>query len=435
MLVSLSANHATVPLPTLEALARLAQDGATQVADAHPSILGTVVVSTCNRFEAYLDVDESWSPAPAIIATVHRLAAAAGLPPGHLRDGMEVNHGSHAARHLFAVTAGLESVAVGEEEIVGQVKRAADHARGAGTASGELDRLFQRAVEASREARGSTGLSESGRSLVRLALDLASTRVASWSEARVLLIGTGRYAATSLAALRALGVRDIRVHSVSGRAEKFAASHDVAAVRAEHWEEQAGDSDVIITCTSASGFVLDRRTLEIGRDLAARSDTRPRMLIDLGLPRTIDPDVLDLPGIDLLDLETIRIHAPIDEFTSVARARESVAAAARRFATSTRQQDVSDAIVTVRGFIRGIVDEEVHRLRSTGRLSAETERSLQHLGGVIMHRLTARGRHLAATGDARRWIAGVDAVVGEPPPNHDPSDRPRAPGFPTRTPE
>jgi glutamyl-tRNA reductase len=416
VLVSISASHKNMPFEMLEELSGVGSGIHSDLVAAHDTIRGVVVVATCNRFEAYLDLtDDEWaSPVPAVGATIDHLASLTGLSARTLRESFDFAHGNGVAHHLFSVAAGLESVALGEDEIAGQVGRSLDTSREHHTTTSELERLFQRATEASREVRNSSHVSVAGRSIVRLALNLASTRVGDWATARVLLVGTGRYAAASLAAMRELGAHDIRMHSVSGRRQTFAIGHGVPLISHDEYELEVALADVIVTCTTSSGFALDAAIMQQGRATASRSDLTPprqQVLIDLGLPRNIDPDTATVDRVHLLDLETVRIHAPIDELSAVAAARNAVRAAATRYATKARSQDVAPSIVAVRQFVRTIVDDEVDRLRSRGRVDADTERALQHLGSVLMHRLTAQGQQLAASGESQRWVDGVEAVL------------------------
>lgn len=431
MLVSISATHQNTSFETLEKLSTIGAGNSAALAGAHDAVRGVVVVSTCNRFEAYLDMadeDESESRVPAVSAVIHRIAQLSGLPPRQLRESVEFVHGNAVVRHLFSVASGLKSVALGEDEIAGQVRRALESSRTGGTTTSDLERLFQRATEASREVRSASNVSGAGRSIVRLALQLASSRVADWEIARVLLVGTGRYAAASLAAIRDLGVRDVLMFSLSGRGHRFAAGHGVPLVSREAYETEVALADVIVACTTSTGFALTRETLRRGREnIVALRGTRAtgrQVVIDLGLPRNIDPDVANLSGVDLLDLETIRVHAPIDELTNLAHAREIVDAAAHRFVTSSRSHDISPSVAAVRTYIREVVEEEVSRLRSLDKLDAAGEKALLHLGSILMHRLTVQGLQLAASGDAQKWVDGVESILGVRPAPHRTGTRP-----------
>ncbi|CAN5314905.1 glutamyl-tRNA reductase [soil metagenome] len=417
MLVSISATHQSVPFETLESLSAQTRGIGPTIADAHESIRGVVVVSTCNRFEAYLDVMDAdgASPLPALQAAIDQVADLSGVPAATIRQSAQLDHGAAVARHLFSVASGLESVALGEDEIAGQVKRSIEVSRAEGTATSDLEQLFQRASEASREVRAAAPLSLAGRSLVGLALDLAASRVTDWNSARVLLVGSGRYAGACLAALRARGAHDIHLHSISGRGHKFAHSHDVPIVSADDYAAAVASADVVIACTTADGFVLDADTITRGRLALEAAPVASQLLIDLGMPRNVDPQVMTAGGLEVLDLETIRLHAPIDELAHLDEARRVVASAADRFATKSRGQDVSPAVVAVRTFVSGVVDDEIARLAGAGSMTPETERALRHLGGVLMHRLTTRGHDLAGAGEGSRWLDGLETVLGIPP--------------------
>ncbi|CAN7332848.1 glutamyl-tRNA reductase [Microbacterium sp. LjRoot45] len=404
MLVCLTAHQRTTPLDSLERLAGMGDEVAVRLKASHDEIRGAVVLSTCNRFEAYFDLDDA-SPVPAMDAAMEQLSGLAGLPFRTVRDTVEFAQGHRVAKHLFSVAAGLDSVAVGEDEIAGQVRRALDAARRDGLTTAPLEQLFQRATEASRAVRNSTRLGESGRSLVRLAVDLAGSRLDDWSQARVLLVGTGRYAAASLAALRDVGARDIRVHSRSGR-QRFAHREHLTVVDAADYAAEAATADVVVTCTTTT----HEYALTADDHAVARAGVRtPQVIVDLGMPRNVDPGIRALPGIELLDLETVRVHAPIDENATLGHAREIVDAAARRHAAAHRVHEVSPAVVALREHVRGVLESEVAR-----GASAETEAALRHFSGVLLHGFIARGHGLAAGGHGTEWADAIATVL--PPP-------------------
>ena len=412
MLLSLSANHKNTTFEVLEILSAADAELLPElVRSAHPAIIGAVVVSTCNRFEAYIDVDETAgvSPVAAMNAVFDSLAQVAEVDANHLRDTVHFAHGNAVAQHLFSVASGLESVVIGEGEIAGQVRRSLEHARTVGTSSPELERLFQRASETSRQVKTSTVIGETGRSLVRLSLDLAESRITNWAECRVLLVGTGRYAAASLAALRDRGVTDVRVYSVSGRGAKFASSHNLPLVSRVEYPREAALAGVIVTCTTAPHFVIEAETLSAGRNIlqsapgeAERSScpvqtgslslgphqpgqAERQLLIDLGLPRNINPDVRDIAGVELLDLETIRRHAPLDEEHIVREARALVDSATRKFIDVGHERSVTDGVVALRKHIFDLLDAEITRIAGKTDSAATTEEALRHFAGVLLH--------------------------------------------------
>jgi len=432
VLICLSASHKNSSFDVLEKLSVGANDTAGGILERHPALVGAVVVATCNRFEAYLDLDEPLgsSPLSAVHAAIDGVSASTGVAVDVLRNTLDLVHGSGVAEHLFAVTSGLESVVVGEGEIAGQVRRSLEQARLSRTTSPELERLFQRASQTSRGVKNRTGIGAAGRSLVRLALELAESRITDWAQTRVLLVGTGRYAGASLAALRDLGAEDVRVYSPSGRAQKFATSHQITAVAESAFAIEAAEADLILTCTTADTHVIDAALLHSGRALslqlpAAEARTLPscpmkdapteiprRLIIDLGLPRNVDPDVTDLAGVELLDLETIRIHAPLEELNATSDARLLVGRAARKFSAVAEEQSLAPAVVALRSYVFDLLDGEIERARNRGDNSEQTEAALRHLAGVLLHTPMVRSRELARAGEQAAFLTGLDALFG-----------------------
>lgn len=411
MLVCVSANHRATPLADLERLTAAESRIAAVLPAAHAEIAGSVVVATCNRVEAYLDVADGDDLDVAVAATIDELARAAEIDRRTLREQVDVQIGNRVAHHLFAVAAGLDSVAVGEEEIAGQVRRAYDAARTGGTTTRALEYLFERAAEASREVKNATPLAESGRSLVRLAIRLVESRIVTWADARVVIVGTGRYAAVTLAALRRAGATRIAVVSWSGRADAFAARHGIRA--AADVAAEIARADVVIACTTRR--CIDATLLAEGRGRSLQPAGQ-QVIVDLGMPRNVDPDVTEVAGVELLDLDTLRLHAPIDEDRTLRDARTRIADAARRHARGRRVHDVSGSVVAVRGWMNELIEAEAARLRARGGASApESERAMRHFAGVAMHHLIARGHALAAVGDGEEWARAVRAVFAAAP--------------------
>ncbi|GAB3615726.1 glutamyl-tRNA reductase [Okibacterium endophyticum] len=426
MLLCLSASHKNAPFALLEQLSS-SGDAVTARINEHVSadaLAGAVVISTCNRFEAYLDVHDDGSGATAAITDA--VANAAGVTPDTLHSMWNVHEGKAAAEHLFAVSSGLESVVVGEGEIAGQVRRALESAREAGTTTSALERLFQRAAHTSRGIKNTTPIGRAGRSIVRLALDLAESRISDWSTVRVLLVGTGAYAGASLAALRERGVTDVAVFSPSGRAARFAASHGIRRVDDAEYAGEAARATVIVTCTTASGAVLDAATLRAGRHAIAAElprlerdgtpgcpvdHTASQLVIDLGLPRNVDPDVARVDGVDLLDLETIRIHAPLDELQATDVARAMVRNAARTFARSTDEESLAPAVVALRARANEVLDEEIARVRPRDP-DGTAERALRHMMGRLVHTPTIRARESARAGEHERYLDALQTLLG-----------------------
>jgi glutamyl-tRNA reductase len=393
VLLCVTANHRTADFDLLDRVSRGVDTVAGDLVRQTEFVRGAVVLATCNRFEAYLDIAEPLTARVAADAVFARLAETVGDDAAALRAAARVHHGPDVARHLFAVSSGLESLVLGEDEISGQVQRALATARDAGTSSSALERLFQRATRTSREVRAVADLGGAGRSVARLALDLASTRVTDWSATPVLVVGTGRYAATTIAALRDRGVADLRVFSATGRADRFAARY---GVRAEHDLRAAiRDAEVVITCTVRYEVTV-----------ADIPDTRRRLIIDLGLPRNVDGAVGSLDGVELIDLELLALHAPLPELEPGARAL--VGSAAEAFAA---EEQAAPAIVALRRHIFDALDAELARSSARGDGPA-TEQALRHLAGVLLHGPSVRAREFAAEGRGEEFAAALRTLFG-----------------------
>jgi glutamyl-tRNA reductase len=394
VLLCLTANHRNASFDLLEKLSFAAPDAVSALVDSTDVVLGAVVLATCNRFEAYLEIADG-SAGTAADAVVDVMSRASDVPSSELRDAVTVLTRDEVVTHLFAVTSGLESVVVGEDEIAGQVGRALQRARSDRTTSGDLEQLFQRATQTSRGVKTRTSVGVAGRSLVRLALELASSRVPDWSLTRVLIVGTGQYAATTVAALRDHGATMLSVYSPSGRGDAFGAKYGLTVER-----DLAGamlGADVILTCTAST---------VIGTSAIIGSERR--LVIDLGMPRNVDPAIVSLPGIELLDLETISLHAPIEELTATADARELVSDAAARYSA---ERSIEPAVVALRSHIFELLEREIERANKRG-AGPETEAALRHLASVLLHTPSVRAREAALDGQGERFVAGLDAVFG-----------------------
>jgi glutamyl-tRNA reductase len=408
----LTASHRNAPFELLEKLAVGAPSVAGDLVATGNVVTGAVVLATCNRFEAYLDIAEpvAQNSAEAMASIIDMVSSASHVPAEAVRQSVSVLCGDEVVEHLFAVSSGLESVVVGEGEIAGQVRRALETARTEGTTSSDLERLFQKASNTSRGVKARTGLGSAGRSMVRLALDLAESRVPDWADARVLLIGTGAYAGASLKALRDRGVTHVTVHSPSGRASRFATREGVTAVLAEGYLDAIAAADIIVTCSTSSDFVLTADQVARSRDIESASSRQ--LVIDLGLPRNVDPGVTATRGVQLLDLETISLHAPLTDLNASSDARQLVDDAAAEYRAADAAQAITPAVVALRRHLFGVLEAEIERARSRGDSSDQTESALRHLVSVLVHAPSVRARELARDGQGERFVDALDALFG-----------------------
>lgn len=422
MLTSLSIDHHRADLAVLE---RIQQHTDEIVAEfATPEIAdGAAMLTTCNRFEAYFDSDR---PADDVLAgAVHRIARVTGIDHG-LDEMVVLRRDTEVTEHLFAVSSGLESVVIGEGEIAGQVRRAIERSREAGTATSELERLFQTASRTSRVVKQRTGIQSEGRSLVRLALAMVEPRIGDWGSAKILLIGTGAYAGASLAALKARGAHRIGVFSPSGRAERFATSHGIQPVFDDELDRELVDADITVACSytrepliTADRFARTRSTgpkpfcAMLGRDVPYREFPRPRLLIDMGVPRNIDPGVTEVPGVELIDLDLVAKHAALPELSAAAEARKIVADATAEFSRIGTEQQAARALVDMRRYSEDILQDELARHARGGQIDPAVEAALKHLTGRLLHRPTMRLREAAREGRASEGESAVDLLFGE----------------------
>jgi glutamyl-tRNA reductase len=404
VLVCFTANHHVSSFDILEALA--AHDSGATAATLRETagVDGAVVLSTCNRFEAYVDIGDAVPFERVSASVMETLSNSTGMPTSALQNSISTLEDADVAPHLFGVSSGLKSVVIGEDEIAGQVRRALEQARAAGTVSPALERLFQAASRTSKTVKSTTAVGRADRSLVRLGLELASSRIADWAETTVLLIGTGQYAATTVAALRDRGAHDIVVYSPSGRAGQFASRLSLTATR--DLESAAADADLVITCTSREQAVLTSAELTAGRR---------RLIIDLGLPRNVSPDVATIPGIELLDLETIRLHAPLEELSATEDAHAVVDDAVTSFSTAEAERGAAAAVVALRKHVLGMLDAELERARARGSWTAQGEADLRHFAGVLLHGPSTRARELARDGRGEDYVRGLSALFGIEP--------------------
>ena len=409
MLTALTADYRSAGFDVLERLATISAEGLARFVSGRPDVRGGVLLATCNRFEAYLDADDP----TALGALVEFAAAEAGVEPDAVSAGATRRTGADIAGHLFAVSSGLESLVVGEAEIAGQVSRALEASRGLGTTTPDLERLFQRASRTSSAVQQHTLVGTAGRNIVRLALDLAGSRFVEWSSVRVLLIGTGTYARATLAALRDHGVEEIGVYSPSGRALRFAQREGVIAVPRAELPHRLATADLVISCSIATAPILDAAALRRARAVVEQPSRQ--LVVDLGMPRNVEPDVAQLEDVELLDLETISKHAPLPELQATDDAWALIAGAVEEYGADQRATTVGPSVIAYRAHVFDLVDQELARLRRKGEATEAVERAMRHLAGVLVHTPSARARQLAAAGEAERFADAVETLYGLAP--------------------
>ena len=302
-LLALGISHKTAPLPLREKLA-LPEGRAVAVLrelTTQDSIHEAVAISTCNRTELYLVADDGVDAENEALGILSRQA---DIRPTELSSALYSLHRDEAVRHLFSVAAGLDSMIVGEAEIQGQVKRAYELALVEGATGPIGNRLFRSALAAGKRVRTETRVSRSRVSVSSVAVELAGAMLGDLATRRVLVIGAGENAELTAQALRDRGVHTVfvanrRYDRAIGLAQRFGG----AAVRFDDLPGELERADIVVSSTASPHQIVGREELEL---VAAQREGRPLVLIDIAVPRDIDPSVRDLPGMALYDMDDLQ---------------------------------------------------------------------------------------------------------------------------------
>ncbi|WP_299166082.1 glutamyl-tRNA reductase [uncultured Arthrobacter sp.] len=412
---SLVATHSDIDLETVARLSVGASQVASSALQDSSALNGAVTLATCNRFEIYGEAASEADIEAARSSLIAAISNESGLPKSKVSGSFSTLTGQDVPRHLFSVSAGLDSAVVGEREIAGQVRRALVESQGVGTASGGLVRLFQAASRTARDVGAQTALGARGRSIVSVALDLAadlsSTR--ELAEKSVVVFGTGAYAGATMALLRERGCTDICVYSPSGRAESFVATRGGTALTDETLPAALTKADVVIGCSGSERRVSaeDIRQLRQGID-------RTLVIVDLALNHDFDPEVDWVENVELITLESVRLAAPEEQAESLRQAGELVTDAAKSFQEQANSRSVDAAIVALRKHTQQVLDAEMSRVRAQHGCTAaaeEVEFALRRMVRQLLHVPTVRARQLAAEGRQEDYTAALEALYGIEP--------------------
>lgn len=256
-------------------------------------------LSTCNRVELYALVGKNGGTAPLVAI----LSDAAGLNPSEVAGHTYRHCGYDAVRHLCRVASGLDSMVLGEPQILGQVAQALTEARSSRTAGPVLNRVFRRAVRTGRRARTETSIGRNPASMSSVAVALAGRVVGALRERRVLVIGLGEMGSVTVKALRSRQVRDIAVaNRTRARAEQVSARWGYRLYPMDELAAALEWADVVISSTSCPHPIVDG---EVVRKVIPRRDGRALVFVDIAVPRDIDPAVRELPGVHLFDADDL----------------------------------------------------------------------------------------------------------------------------------
>ena len=302
-LIALGVSHKTAPLELRERLSLTEGRavGALRELTAAAGIHEAAAISTCNRTELYLFVSD---PVEAESTALSVLTRQAEIRPTELLGHLYSMRSTAAVRHLFRVTSGLDSMIVGEAEVQGQVKRAYELALVEGATGPILNRLFRGALAAGGRARDETGVSEKGLSISSVAVELAQRTLGDLGERSVLVIGAGETAELVARALVARGVSTVfvanrRYDRAIGLAQRFGGN----AVRFEELPEQLELADIVVSATNSPHHIVERD--DITQVMATR-EGRPLLLVDIAVPRDIEPACREISGVSLHDLDDVQ---------------------------------------------------------------------------------------------------------------------------------
>ncbi|UKA54778.1 glutamyl-tRNA reductase [Arthrobacter sp. FW305-BF8] len=375
-------------------------------------VAGAVVLATCNRFEVYCDVAPAADPDITRKRVLGVISTCSGISPVELERSLDCLTGTAMTEHLFSVGAGLDSAVVGEREIAGQLRRSLASAQEDGAASGALVRLFQAASRAAREVGSLTALGEAGRSMVSVALDLTQSKLErqGLSGLSVVVIGTGAYAGSTLALLAARACSAVSVFSWSGRAEAFASARGATGLAPEDLPAAVRGADVVIGCSGRGPRLSPEDFRSFRQGVPA-----PLVVVDLALSRDFEPKVGELPGLDLITLEHVRLASPREQTDVVHQAGELVRQAAMRFEEDRQARLLDPAIVALRGHMQSVLADEVARVKNQHGCTATAEAvefALRRVVRQLLHVPTSRGRELAAAGRQDEYMAALETLFG-----------------------
>lgn len=431
-------SHRSAPVSVLE---QLSTDEAEQAKIIHELLQSSLVteamiLSTCNRVEVYAVVD-AFHGALSVVGSV--LSEHSGMSIGDLTKYAYVRYAEAAVEHLFSVASGLDSLVVGEQQVLGQVRRSYAAAESNRTVGRILHELSQRALAVGKRVHSETAIDATGASVVSVALDMASVKFGApaggygLAGRTAVVVGAGSMGALSAAHLVRAGIG--RVHVVNRslpRAERLVQNLREQGVVArafpfDHLPPLITDADVVVSCTGAVRPVVS--LADVHRGLAHGQEPKQLVICDLGMPRDVDPAVAGLPGVFVVDMERIqREPAARAAAADADAARDIVAAEVANYLAGQRMAEVTPTVTALRQRAADVVEAELLRLdnRLPG-LDAthrdEVARTVRRVVDKLLHAPTVRVKQLASApggdsyAEALRELfeldqQAVDAVAG-----------------------
>ncbi|HEX8752967.1 MAG TPA: glutamyl-tRNA reductase [Solirubrobacterales bacterium] len=416
-LLALGVSHKTAPLDLRERLSLTEGRAVSTLRELTEAsgIAEAAAISTCNRTELYLIVSDSVEAESTALGVLSRQAE---IRPTELLGHLYSLRSTEAARHLLRVTAGLDSMIVGEAEIQGQVKRAYELALVEGVTGPVLNRLFRAALTAGGRAREETGISEKGVSIPSVAVELARRALGDLSDRQVLMVGAGETAELVARALTARGVHAVFVANRHyDRAIGLAQRFEGTAVRFEALPEQLQDVDVVVSATNSPHHIVERDG--IAQVMQARQG-RPLLAIDLAVPRDIEPDCREVEGVSVFDIDDVQKIVERNASGREAEAKRAeriIEGELDRFERWLASLEVLPTIAALRErgdeVVRRVLAENENRWESLSEADRERmEAMARAVASRLLHEPTLRIRRAAGDEDAYSHVSALRELFG-----------------------
>jgi glutamyl-tRNA reductase len=399
-------SHRVTPVELLERLVVPSADldGVLERLHAAPAIDEVVVLSTCNRLEVYAATRGPVADVTQAVAEV--LAGRGPVPVREYLRTARIRVDAEAVEHLFSVACGLDSMAVGEDQIVAQIRTAVRAAADAGTTGPRLTRLVDAALRVSKRARTQTRISTAGISLARAGIDLARVRLGGLETCRAVVLGTGGAGKLAVRLLNEAGVGRL---SVAGRNEAAAAGLAATVggtpLRTAEVPAALADTDLLVTATGCQVPVVPAEQVRAARTAAG---DRPLFVLDLGMPPDVEPAVGRLAGVTLVDIKALGRHLADQHVPDeVPRVRAIVAVEAAAYVDGQHEAAAAPVIGAMRSRVEELAESELLRLQ--GRLPGLSEQQREETSATVhrilrkfLHGPTVRARELSA--DPEGWV-------------------------------
>lgn len=377
-------NHKTAPVELRERLA-IAKDAlpeATRALLQSPGVREAMILSTCNRVELVVSHNGTEPQLPRFLAEHFSLDRTVLEP--HLYQYQD----EEAVRHMFRVAASLDSMVVGEAQILGQVKQSWTLAREIGAVKGPLDKLLQGAFSAAKRVRSETEIGSSSVSIASVAVDLARRIFGSLDGKKILVVGAGKMSELAARHLIEHGAASMMVaNRTYDRALRLAEQFLGQAIRWEDLHARAHEADIIITSTGASQHIF---AMEQAQQMLHRRKNRPVFLIDIAVPRDIDPRINQLEGIflyDIDDLQSVAASNLVDRGREAQRAEAIILEETERFRRRIRTIDIAPVIMEAQATVEDLRQAELQRsARLLQSLSPEQQAAVEHLTRGLMNK-------------------------------------------------